>query len=125
MTKRGRYGDGSITQRGEDSFRLRYRIGKQRFAMTFHGTPAEARKKLRELLKSGDDGTHVEPTRMTVAQWCEHWLSNGCPGRKKKRVSLRSIERYEQLLRTHVIPVLGGTRLQQYTHPRSTVSMRP
>jgi integrase len=112
MTKRGRYGDGSVVQRG-NSFRLRYRVNGERHSVTFRGTPAEARKKLRELLKSGDDGTHVEPTRMTLGEWAEHWLSIGCPGRKKKRVSRRSIERYEQLLRTHVIPVLGGTRLQQ------------
>jgi integrase len=84
--------------------------------VTFRGTPAEARKKLRELLKSGDDGTHVEPTRMTLGEWAEHWLSIGCPGRKKKRVSRRSLERYEQLMRVHVIPALGAKKLQQL-HP--------
>ena len=31
MTKRS-YGDGGIDQRGKNSFRLRYRIGKQRYA---------------------------------------------------------------------------------------------
>jgi integrase len=111
MSKRS-YGDGSIDQRG-DSFRLRYRIGKERYAVTFKGTLAEAKKRLRELLKSGDDGTHVEPTRMTLGEWAEHWLSIGAPGRKKKRVGRRSLERYEQLLRTHIIPKLGEKKLQQ------------
>jgi integrase len=114
--KRGRYGDGSITQRGENSFRLRYRIGKQRFAKTFHGTHAEAKKELRALLRSGDTGEHVEPTRMTVGEWIEHWLSIGAPGRKKKRAGRRSVERYEQLMRGHVIPELGAKKLQQL-HP--------
>ena len=112
MTKRS-YGDGGIDQRGENSFRLRYRIGKQRYAVTFHGTFAEARTKLRELLTSGDDGTHVEPTRMTLAEWIEHWLSIGAPGRKKRRLGGRSIERYQQLLRGHVLPALGEKRVQQ------------
>ena len=112
MTKRS-YGDGGIDQRGEDTFRLRYRIGKDRFAVTFRGTPKEAREKLRELLRSGDDGTHVEPTRMTLGEWAEHWLSIGAPGQKKIRAGRRSVERYKQLLRGHVIPALGAKRLQQ------------
>src|SRR5262249_8226001 len=112
MTKRS-YGDGGIDQRGENSFRLRYRIGTQRHSVAFQGTLADARKKLRELLKSGDDGTHVEPSRMTVGEWVEHWLSIGCPNRKKKRVGRRSLERYQQLLRRHIIPALGTKRLQQ------------
>jgi integrase len=112
MTKRS-YGDGGIDQRGENNFRLRYRIGKTRFTRTFHGTLAEAKKKLRDLLKSGDDGTHVEPTRMTLGEWAEHWLSIGAPGRKKRRAGRRSVERCAQLLRGHVIPALGEKKLQQ------------
>jgi integrase len=112
MTKRS-YGDGGIDQRGESSFRLRYRIGTQRYSVTFQGTPKEAKTKLRELLKSGDDGKHVEPTRMTLGDWIEHWLSIGAPGRKKKSAGRRSVERYQQLLRGHVIPALGTKKLQQ------------
>src|SRR5262245_12294379 len=112
MNKRS-YGDGGIDQRGENTFRLRYRIGKQRYAVTFTGTLAEAKKKLRELLKSGDDGQHVEPTRMTLGEWIEHWLSIGAPGRKKKSAGNRTLERYAQLLRGHVMPALGAKRLQQ------------
>ena len=113
MTKRRSHGDGGIDQRGENSFRLRYRINGQRHSVSFTGTPAEAKKKLRELLRSGDDGSHVDPSRMTVGEWVEHWLSIGAPGRSKKRVGRRSLERYEQLMRGHVIPVLGTKRLQQ------------
>jgi integrase len=112
MTKRS-YGDGGIDQRGENSFRLRYRIGKQRYSVTFQGTLKEAKTKLRELLKSGDDGQHVEPSRMTLGEWINHWLSIGAPGRKKKRAGRRTLERYVQLLRTHVTPSLGTKRLQR------------
>jgi len=95
------------------TFRLTYRVNKQRYAKTFHGTEAEAKKELRALLRSGDTGTHVVPTRMTLTEWAEHWLSIGCPGRKKRRVGRRSLERYQQLMRGHVIPELGAKRLQQ------------
>jgi integrase len=113
MTKRGRYGDGSITQRGANSFRLRYRIGKQRFAKTVHGTHAEAKKELRALLRSGDVGTHIDPSKKTLTQWADHWLASGAPGRQMEAVGTRSIERYGQLLRVHVLPVLGAYKLQE------------
>lgn len=114
MSKRP-YGEGSIDKRSDNIFRLRYRnrITKQRYAVTFRGTLVDAKKRLRELLKSGDDGTHIEPTRMTLEDWVKHWLSIGAPGRKKRRAGRRSVERYEQLMRGHVIPVLGTKRLQQ------------
>jgi len=113
MTKRRNHNEGSITERGENSFRLRYRVGKQRFSVTFHGSRKEAQAKMRELLKSGDDGTHIEPTRMTLAEWCEHWLSIGAPGKKKKSVGRRSLQRYREFLSIHIVPSLGDKKLQQ------------
>jgi integrase len=113
MTKRG-FGDGSIDQRG-DTWRLRYRVDGRRYTKTFSGsTKAEARKELRRLIRSGDTGEHIEPDRMTLGQWIEHWISIGCPGNKQRRgVGQRSIERYAELLRYHVVPTLGGRPLQQ------------
>jgi integrase len=112
MTKRAS-GEGSVQPRGENTFRLRYRIDDRRFEKTFHGTQAEARKELRRLLKSADDGDHVAPTKITLAQWIDQWLEAGAPGRRRKAVSQRTLERYGQLLRTHVKPVLGNRPLQQ------------
>jgi integrase len=91
---------------------LRYRIGKKRFDKTFHGTPAEAKKELRRLLHSGDTGEHVAPDKSTLAGWAQAWLDIGCPGRNRVAVGNRSLERYEQLLRKHVLPVLGEYKLQ-------------
>jgi len=112
-TKRER-GDGSIQPRGKRSWRLRYRVNGQRFETTFTGTKAEAQKQLRTLLHSGDTGEHVTPDRLTVGAWIEHWISIGCPGNKKRQqVSERTIERYAQLLRVHVVPTLKDRPLQQ------------
>jgi integrase len=44
-------------------------------------------------------------------------LDAGAPGRRRKKVSQRTLERYEQLLRTHVKPVLGSRPLQQLKAP--------
>ena len=112
MTKRS-FGDGGIDERGEGRYRLRYRHNGKRFSKTFHGSIIEARKELRKLIRSGDTGEHVDPSKITVGQWIEQWIEAGAPGRKKERVGQRALERYEELLNVHVKPVLGSRRLQQ------------
>jgi integrase len=114
MSKKRGYRDGGIDQRGENSWRLRYRINGKRYTKTFRGNKSAAQTELRRLLHSGDTGDHVAPDKMTVGQWIEHWISIGCPGNKRRReVGQRSIERYAELLRCHVVPVLGERPLQQ------------
>jgi integrase len=117
MTNKRGHGEGTIQERGEDTYRLRYRVDGKRFTKTFHGSMTEARKELRKLLKTGDDGEHVDPSKKTVGQWIKEWLAAGAPGRRKKRVGQRTLERYEQLLSTHVEPVLGERLLQQLRAP--------
>lgn len=113
MANRRDHGDGSIDKRGDDTFRLRYRIGGRRFTKTFHGTATEARKELRRLLRDGDTGDHVDPTKITVGQWIDTWIASGAPGRKRKKVGQRTLERYEELLRVHVKPKLASRPLQK------------
>jgi hypothetical protein len=47
----------------------------------------------------------------------DQWLAAGAPGRRRKKVSQRTLERYGQLLRTHVKPTLGDKQLQQLRAP--------
>jgi integrase len=117
MTKRRGHGEGAIDPRGDDVYRLRYRANGKRISKTFHGTLTDARKELRVLIGSADAGEHVDPSRTTVGQWIEHWIESGAPGRRRKRVSQRTLERYAQLLRTHVTPTLGLTKLQALRAP--------
>jgi integrase len=113
MTKRRDRGDGGIDPRGPNTWRLRYRVNGRRIAQTFHGSLSDARKELRKLLKSGDDGTHVAPDKITLAQWVEQWIATGAPGRRQKRVGRLTLRRYGELLRYHVVPKLGPRPLQQ------------
>jgi integrase len=121
MAKRT-YGDGGIDQRGDGIFRLRYRVDGKRFAVTFYGTKEEARKKLRAIVKSADDGEHVAPDKLTLAAWVDQWLAllernpgARAGGRKRGQVNPRTLERYDQLLKLHVNPTLGATPLQKLT----------
>lgn len=123
MTRRS-FGEGSIDERSKGVFRLRYRTNGKRFAKTVQGTRSEANKMLRALLRSADTGTHVAPARLTFEAWMEHWLSVGCPGKRRKEIGARARERYAQLLRRHVVPVLGHRPLQGFKAPSSTISIR-
>lgn len=112
-TLRRSHGEGTIDRRGENVYRLRYRVSGQRFTKTFHGSLSEARKELRALLRAGDTGEHVDPSKLTVGQWIDQWIAAGAPGRRREKVSERTLERYGDLLNVHVKPVLGSRRLQQ------------
>jgi integrase len=100
-----KYRTGSIDQRSPDTFRIRYRVAGRVWSKTLHGSKADATRALRAALKAADDGAHVAPDKITVAAWIETWLSG-------LQVSARTAERYAQLLRGHVVPVLGSRRLQ-------------
>jgi len=113
MSKRRDRGDGGIDPRGPGTWRLRYRVNGRRFSTTFHGTLSEARKELRRLIRSGDTGEHVAPDKITLAQWVEQWIAAGAPGRRQRKVGRRTLKRYEELLRCHIVPVLGPRPLQQ------------
>jgi hypothetical protein len=68
------HGDGGIDQRGDNAYRLRYRVDGQRYTKTFKGTLTEARKELRRLIRSGDVGEHIAPDKMTLGGWIDRWL---------------------------------------------------
>src|SRR6516165_5315552 len=117
MSKRD-HGDGGIDERGLDRWRLRWRVDGKRFTKSFHGSIGEARKELRRLIKSADDGQHVPPDKMSLAAWIDRWLAlqrRGEDSGGRGLVNARTLERYEELLRLHVIPTLGKRPLQRIT----------
>jgi integrase len=104
------HGDGGIDERGKDRFRLRYRVGGKRYTKTVRGNITDAKRELRRLLKSGDDGAHVAPARMTFSLWKDRWVEL-----REGKVNPRTLERYAELLKLHVIPSLGARVLQTIT----------
>jgi integrase len=108
--KKGHYGSGTIAPSGKGSWCIRYRIGGERFSKTVKGTRTEAARELRRLLQAGDDGLHVAPDRITLAQWVADWLAL-----KKRSIKALTYERYEAILIQHVVPVIGAIPLQKIT----------
>src|SRR5215469_803336 len=117
------HGDGGIDERGPDRWRLRWRVDGKRFSKSFRGSIGEARRELRRLVKSADDGQHVAPDKLTLAAWVERWVGlqrrqgedaeRDGARRKRGLVNARTLERYEELLRLHVFPMLGKRPLQR------------
>jgi integrase len=110
MTKRRAHGDGGIDQRGENSFRLRYRVGGKRFSKSFRGTLTEARAEMRRLVSSVDTGEHVAPDKTDVSHFIERWLTTWAAG----NVSAKTLETYQ----FHAKPIgrhLGTMPLQKLT----------
>jgi integrase len=117
MTKKRGHGDGSLDERSENCYRLRYRVNGERFSVTFHGTKREAQTELRRLIRTGDTNEHVAPDKLTLAEWIDRWvalLERHQEGGERRRglVNPRTLERYAELLRCHVKPTLGARPIQ-------------
>jgi len=111
------HGDGGIDERGKDRWRLRYRIGGKRYTKTFRGSITDAKKELRRLLKSGDEGAHVAPDKITLEAWLTRWIELRQGQTSRRKINARTAERYAELIRLHVNPELGTRALQAITAP--------
>src|SRR5215510_13349876 len=73
---------------------------------SFEGTKREAQVECARLLTEIKNGTSVDPSRMTVAAFLERWIEH-----MEGQVSPRSHERYAELCRKNLAPLLGGLML--------------
>jgi integrase len=106
MISKRDHGDGGIDERGPDRWRLRYRVGGRRYTKSFHGTKRAAQTELRRLLNSADDGQHVAPDKVTLADYLRGWLDSD------SGLSPKTLERYCELAEQQIIPHLGAMLLQ-------------
>jgi integrase len=123
MGKRRDHGDGGIDPSGKGTWRIRWRVGGKRYSEVFRGSKSGAQAKLRERLHAGDIGQHVAPDRVTLRGWLPRWVAlierkaegEGGARRRGRLINTRTLERYEDLLRLHVLPTLGDVPLQKLT----------
>jgi integrase len=77
---------------------------------SFSGTRKEARVECARLITEMKNGSYVDATRETVAAFLERWIEH-----MRGQVSPRSLERYAELCRKNIAPLLGAvvlTKLQ-------------
>jgi integrase len=68
----------------------------------------EAQIECATIISAIQNGTYLEPDRTTVAHFFERWLEN-----TKARVSPRTHERYAEILRKNIVPLIGGLVLSK------------
>jgi integrase len=111
-------GQGHIRQRGKQSWRLKFDLGRdpatgRRLSkyVTFKGTKREAQAELNRLLNRRNEGTYVDPTKMSVAEYLEHWLTVDI----ERRVARKTAVRHRQLVERQIAPRLGQMAVRQLT----------
>jgi integrase len=107
---------GHIQRRGKQSWRLKFDLGcdpltgkrKTRY-VTVRGKRADAERELRAVLYRHDKGVAIDPSKITVAQFLDEWLSDVA----SQRVAPKSLERYRGLVENQIKPHLGTIPLQK------------
>jgi integrase len=111
MSKRRGKGEGSITQLPDGRWQARidlgYVNGKRKRKSIYGKTREEVAKKLTRALADHQRGLPLPDERLTVEQFLHRWLEEvACPS-----VRPRTYASYAQLVRLHLVPGLGRTRL--------------
>lgn len=109
-------GEGCISQRKDGTWCAVITIGrkedgslKRRF---FYGkTREEAAGKLTKALAELQQGTYVEPSKLTVGEWLDTWLKEY--SRPHTRPTTR--DNYEMVIRVHIKPAISNILLSKLT----------
>jgi integrase len=104
--------NGTITRRGKTSWRLKYELprdpqtSERRTAyVTVKGKRADAEKELRRRLAAIDQGVHVDPSSVTIAEYAREWLTAA-------ELAASTRQRYGELIEQQIVPHLGAVGLQ-------------
>ena len=71
-------------------------------------TEDEAKLREAELVVSKASGVSLVPDKTTVAEYLAKWLDHATPD-----LGGRTVQNYEQLIRNHIVPVIGNIKLRQ------------
>ena len=108
--KRGRRGngEGTIYERSNGTYASVFMTGEGQRKTLYAKTCKEAQEKLRKALYEVQQNTFIAAPQQTLAQFCTDWLENT----QRQSVRPRTYERYEEMMRLHILPTLGRHKLQ-------------
>ncbi len=108
--------NGYIRRRSTDSWQVVIELGRdpvtgkrKRVSRNVVGAKRDAETERTALLRSIETGTYVDPTRELVAEFLARWLRDYA----RPVVAPRTYERYEEIVRLHIVPTLGRVPLTQ------------
>jgi integrase len=109
---------GHIRPQGDGSWEIKFDLGRDPLTgrritkyVTFRGTKRKAQEELTRLLGQRNDGSYVEPTKMTVAQYLNHWLEADID----RRVAARTATRHRGIVEKNILPRLGHVPVRKLT----------
>jgi len=111
MTKRREKGEGSVYKRKSDGRIMGEYVdanGKKRYVSG--KTRPEVRQKLRKLLEDRDKGIAHDSEGLTVERYMDRWLES-----IQDKVRPGTYKPYEAIVRLHIKPTLGSTKLDKLT----------
>lgn len=110
MGKRGN-GEGSIYKQRDGLWAACVTVEGNKRKYFYGKTRKEVQEKLAKALHEQQQGTLVETSKQSVEQYLTSWLENT----QRHSVRPRTYERYEEVVRLHIVPVLGKHQLQKLT----------
>jgi integrase len=109
---------GHIRQQGRGSWELKFDLGRDPLTgkritkyATFRGTKRKAQDELTRLLAHRNEGSYVDPTKMTLAAYLHHWLAADID----RRVAARTAARHRGIAEKNIIPRLGHVPMRKLT----------
>lgn len=109
MARRG-HGEGTIYQRQDGRWVASIMLENRKRKEFYGKTRKEVQEKLKVALRELQQGTLVTGPQQTVAHYLHEWLKV-----HKQVIRPRSYERYEAIIRLHLVPMLGKLPLQKLT----------
>jgi integrase len=106
---------GTLRQRAKGTWTIQVYLGedpvtgKKRYrARTIRGTKRQAELALAKLIQAVETGMDFDSGRISLAEYMERWLAASARNLRPK-----TLERYRELVRVHIVPVVGGIRLDK------------
>ncbi len=107
-------GTGGVTRRKDGSWMARYTVqtatGRKR-KVIYAGSHEEARRKLAEAIADRDKGLAYDSGGLTMDEYLARWLEDSVRG----SVKVTTAHSYGSLVKNHVSPTLGKTKLSALT----------
>ena len=82
---------------------------RRRRRFPVHGSRRDAQRALRKALQERDQGMVVPSGKVTVADWLTGWLARH---QSEGHIGPRSHDRYQGIIRRHLVPALGRLKLE-------------
>ena len=106
---------GYIREKGKGSWQIQIYAGtgpdgkyRRYFETVRSPRKGDAQRRLRELLVNFEKGAYTPPGRLTMEEHIRHWLE----GYVKTNCSQRTLDGYQSIAETHLIPALGHVQLK-------------